>query len=108
MNRNARSFLVEKMTHPAPAGAIEIKRGGKEDNKYHLIVGMMHACPCGCGGYSFMAFEAYGHSSFWSPQPKEGDDLTRLTLTPSIGIRLITDGTYHWHGFLRDGVFEEC
>lgn len=107
MARNAKSFLVDKMSHPAPAGAIEIRRGWKDDNK-HLIIGMLHACPCGCGGYSFMAFEAYNCGPFWSPQPKDGDDLTRLTLTPSIGIRPIVDGTYHWHGFLRDGVFEEC
>jgi hypothetical protein len=107
MPRNAQSFIVETMPRPAPAGAIEIRRGWKEENK-HQIMGMVHACPCGCGGYSFMAFEAYGFKEFWGPQPKDGDDFAKMTLTPSIGFMRQPDGSYHWHGYLRNGVFEEC
>lgn len=33
-----------------------------------------------------------------------------MTLTPSIGIHHVEAGKagYHWHGYLRAGVFEEC
>lgn len=108
MARNAKSFLVDELKMPGQPGAVHIVRGWKDDNK-HLIMGMNHCCPCGCGNWSFMRFEAYGFPNFWGPQPKDGDDLTKLTLTPSIGIHPLADGgAYHWHGFLRDGVFEEC
>ena len=37
-----------------------------------------------------------------------------VTLSPSIGVKFGKDGSrpangdYHWHGFLRAGVFEPC
>lgn len=55
-----------------------------------------------------MGFEAYGFKEHWGPQPKAGDDLTKLTLTPSIGFLRQPGGGHHWHGYLRAGVFEEC
>lgn len=106
MPRNAQSFIVDKMPHPVPAGAIEIRRGWEEATG-DLIMSIKHACPCGCGGNGWMPFEAYGFKEFWSPQPKAGDDLTKMTLTPSIGFRRQPDGSFHWHGYLRNGIFEE-
>lgn len=108
MKRNAQSVVVDKVEIPGNAGEINFVYGWKEDNK-HLIMGMRHCCPCGCGKWGFMDFEAYGFKSFWSPQPKTGDDLSKLTLTPSIGfMKDAKTGIYHWHGYLKNGVFEEC
>ena len=44
------------------------------------IVGFEHSCPCGCGGWTFIRLNPEN----WAPGP------------------------YHWHGFLRNGMFEEC
>lgn len=106
--RNAQSFVVDQVEMPGKPGAINFVRGWEESNK-HLIMGMRHCCPCGCGAWGFMNFEAYGFKEFWSPQSKDGDDLAKLTLTPSIGfMKDKKTGVYHWHGYLRAGVFEEC
>src|SRR5258708_1457058 len=100
MARNAQSFIVEKVEMPGKAGAISFVYGdalGKPDE----IMGMRHACPCGCGNWGWMNFEAHGFPDFWGPQPKKGDDLAKLTLTPSIGFMKSTKtGQYHWHGYL--------
>src|SRR5258708_36869749 len=103
MSRNATSFIVDKMEHPGRPGAImflysETKRP----------VGFSHACPCGCGKWSFIRLdpEAWvpGTTPIWT---RTGDDL-HMTMSPSIGIRpKDASGAYHWHGFLRDGVFGE-
>lgn len=105
--RNAVSSVVDKVTMPGKAGAIHFVYGWDESNK-DSIIGMRHCCPCGCGDWGWMTFEAYGFKEFWGPQPKKDDDLAKLTLTPSIGFRRLPDGGYHWHGYLKAGVFEEC
>lgn len=106
--RNAVSFLVDKVEHPGKAGAIHFVYGGAM-GKPDEILGMRHACPCGCGCWGWLDFEAYGFKDFWEPQPKKGDDLAKLTITPSIGfMKDRLTGIYHWHGYLRAGVFEEC
>lgn len=105
MARNATSFLVEEMRGPSRPGAVMMVRHPDKD----LVVGFNHACPCGCGMWSFIRLNAEG----WAPGTvpiwqRTGDDL-HMTLTPSIGIRpQDAQGRYHWHGFLRNGVFEEC
>lgn len=104
MPRNAVSFLVQRMDTPAKPGAIQIVR--HPDNA--IVVGFNHACPCGCGAWSFIRLNAEG----WTPGTvpiweRTGDDL-HMTLTPSIGIRpQDARGQYHWHGYLKNGVFEE-
>jgi hypothetical protein len=92
------------MEYPGAAGAIRIVRHPDRD----LIVGFEHACPCGCGKLSFIRLNAEG----WAPGTvptwqRTGDDL-HMTLTPSIGIKPLVNGQYHWHGYLREGIFEEC
>jgi len=94
--RNAKSFIVDKVENGAPAGAVEVRR---LDGR---IYGIQHSCPCGCGWLSWLPFDK---EHGWVPE--QTDDLTRLTLTPSIGM-FMGDSPYHWHGHLRDGVFEEC
>jgi hypothetical protein len=105
--RNAQSFVVDEVEIPGKAGAVRFVRGWEEITK-DQIMGMQHCCPCGCGEWGWMNFEAYGFADFWGPQPKIGDDLAKLTLTPSIGFKKQPDGSYHWHGYLKNGVFEEC
>lgn len=106
MPRNAQSFIVEEMETPGKPGAIQFVTRIYEDDKG--IVGFNHACPCGCGKWSFIRLNPErwvpGTAPMWS---RTGDDL-HMTLTPSIGIHPITNGAYHWHGYLRNGVFEEC
>lgn len=103
MKRNAQSFIVTKMEHPGKAGAIQfIQHEGK-------VAGFSHCCPCGCGKWSFVRLNPEN----WAPESRTpmwtrtGDDL-HMTITPSIGIHPVENGAYHWHGYLRNGVFEEC
>lgn len=73
------------------------------------VVGFAHSCPCGCGAHSFVRLNkeewAQG-TQVWERTDAGGDDWSKMTLSPSIGIHPLTDGKYHWHGHLRDGVFE--
>lgn len=68
-------------------------------------LGVVHGCPCGCGKGSALFFRGLGGG-------RQEWDVTgawpNVTLSPSIGIKPVNDGVYHWHGYLRDGVFEEC
>lgn len=101
MARNAVSFLVDKCEQGSPAGAIEVRRFSWIPGREHEIAGIQHACPCGCGLCSWLPF----NNSGWTPD--QTADLTKLTLTPSIGL-WAGQSPYHWHGYLKNGVFEEC
>lgn len=106
MKRNATSFIVPEMEHPGKPGAIQFVRHPFHD----LIVGFNHACPCGCGKWSFIRLNGKGWAAGTVPmwQWVGGDEL-HMTITPSIGIKpQDAQGNYHWHGFLKAGVFEEC
>lgn len=103
MSRNAQSFIADRCEHPAPTGAIVFMTMGPEKK----VAGFSHACPCGCGKWSFIRLNPEN----WTPGTKpmwtrQGDD-ERMTLAPSIGVHPIEQGKYHWHGYLRDGVFVE-
>lgn len=64
--------------------------------------GMRFFCPCGCGGESYMAFSNSG-----SPHPVWAWDGNKKkpTLSPSV---FNTGMPCKWHGFLRNGKWEEC
>jgi len=104
MPRNAKMIVVSETTIPGPAGAVVYVVD--DANK---IIGMNYCCPCGCGRWGFMGLPGYTFSdSTWQVVAGTvgSDD---LTLQPSIGFaRDKTTGQYHWHGYLRVGVFEEC
>lgn len=86
------------------------KYGDEED------VGLLHSCPCGCGMFSSINLKPHGGKT----RPMWTNDGTREVpnLNPSIGIHpwdvtseyperaKVTDGPYHWHGYLRNGVWE--
>lgn len=105
MPRNAQSFIVTSDENLGNPGAIRFARNDRTE-----IVGFTHACPCGCGKRSFIRL----NPSAWAPESRSpmwertGPD-EAMTLTPSIGIKpQDASGAYHWHGYLRNGVFEEC
>lgn len=72
-------------------------------------VGILHSCPCGCGNIGSLNIKEWAEKKgpLWTLSgPREAP-----TLTPSVGIRaygkaIKTDGDFHWHGWLRDGVWE--
>lgn len=66
-------------------------------------------CPCGCGSVHFILLNPPAGAHGWQWDGKR----EKPTLTPSLGMYPkdgnAHDGSgYHWHGFLRAGVFEEC
>lgn len=82
------------------------------------IFGINFGCPCGCGRIYGASFDnrtpdllAIGHKQ---GQWHWDGNRDKPTLTPSLGLHAANgspvgpDGHYHWHGFLRNGVFEEC
>lgn len=68
--------------------------------------GIVHGCPCGCGMQSALWFKGRSHAG--APEWDVAGEWPKVTLSPSIGI--VKDrgtGRFHWHGYLRNGVFEE-
>ncbi len=76
------------------------------------IVGMLHSCPCGCGAIGYLNFDPDRVPA--RPQWKWDGNKEKPTLSPSIGIRPTTgllnqtmcDKKFHWHGYLKKGVFK--
>ncbi len=108
MPKNAQSFIVTSIDGPSKPGAIQFVTRYKGVEAKGPVVGFNHACPCGCGKWSFIRLNPEhwepGTTPMWT---RTGDDL-HMTLSPSIGIKPQTAAGYHWHGYLRNGVFEEC
>ena len=99
--RNADCVIVDHLPFEAPAGHTVYRRGSDG-----AVIGLQFGCPCGCG-------VAYGASFV----PPHGWKLTgtheKPTVEPSLGCypssgNGTSDGTFHWHGYLRAGIFEEC
>lgn len=72
---------------------------------------MMHfSCPCGCGTIQYVLVRPFpGRQLHANTGTKQ-----RPTINPSIGISrfgrdpdIEADG-HHWHGHLRDGIWESC
>lgn len=101
MARNATAFMVagDDPRRTEPGACQFIRTFGTEDR-----IGIIHACPCGCGGRSAMYFRGKGGGS--QEWDVEGE-WPNVTCKPSVGIKPITNGAYHWHGFLKKGVFVE-
>lgn len=86
-----RALIVEDI-EDAPAGAIEIRRGGSWG-----MGGMAFVCPCGCGREGYLPFRdphAVTHPSWiWDGNAEAP------TLEPSV----LQVGGCQWHGWLRAG-----
>lgn len=77
----------------AQPGAFEFYVDGAEDN----VAGMIYACPCGCGATGALAFRPRPSPSWEWDGNREAP-----TLSPSV------HHVGHWHGWLRNGVWESC
>ena len=61
------------------------------------VAGMIFNCPCGCGKQRSLSFEAAE-----SPRWQWDGNHDAPTLSPSV------HWVGHWHGWLRNGVWESC
>lgn len=80
-----------------PAGAVwyYTAEGSEAPAGMHIV------CPCGCGGLWGASF----------PRWTLDGDRDAPTLSPSLRfLEPTSDGSHatHWHGFIRNGVFETC
>ena len=78
--------------------------------------GMNFKCPCGCGAVHGVGFTTRpkdwneGKGARWTWD----GNMEKPTLSPSLGLHRSHEGQtvgadgYHWHGYLKAGVFEEC
>jgi hypothetical protein len=117
MKRNAPAVHVDDIIHDSNAGGsfrwttLYQVEGGP--------YGMTFRCPCGCGAMHGVGFD--NRPSDWGGEAEKKQprwhwdgNKEKPTLTPSLGLRKCRDDQtvgadgYHWHGFLRAGVFEEC
>jgi hypothetical protein len=92
MKRDAKAFEADTADQLRQAGAYRFYgKGGQRD-------GVTFGCPCGCGACFGMSFQGWTVTGEWPA----------VSATPSLGCRTVDEGGFHWHGFLRDGIFEEC
>jgi hypothetical protein len=89
-----------------PVGSASAVAGGQpgayyvtEDRRqFHL------RCPCGvCSKSAVLPLVAEGSTEFWTLSGEPG----RPTLTPSIHWLEADGARTHWHGWLRDGYFDD-
>lgn len=101
--RDAPCVIVGDLPFKAPAGHTVFHRHHHSGKITAIIFG----CPCGCGahhGGRFFGADAWGFDG----------NMERPTVTgsfgckPNVGSPVGPDGTFHWHGHLKAGVFEEC
>lgn len=78
----------------AQPGAFEFYVDHGDDGS---VAGMIYCCPCGCGVTGALAFRP-------RPSPSWEWDGNRHapTLSPSV------HHVGHWHGWLRNGIWESC
>lgn len=114
MPRNAVAFEATERGDRRKPGAYWFMHrydvdGAKETDQR---VGICHACPCGCGAHGAIWFRGGSLNGSGGAPDHEWDvtgEWPKVTLAPSIGFaKDRSTGKYHWHGYLRAGVFEEC
>lgn len=95
--RNAKAHEAPNMelTDLGKPGAYRFIYEDEDDEK---PIGMYHGCPCGCGILGTIFFADSGYTPAWTVE----GEWPNVTLSPSILIN-----KNHWHGYLRNGVFEE-
>ena len=72
-------------------------------------VGMTHSCPCGCGTLGYLNFGENRKPRWTLTGPEDAP-----TFEPSVAMAASADDTNvrydgcHWHGYLRDGLWNSC
>lgn len=116
MARNAIAFEVPDHQHPdaRKAGAFYFMYRWDTDavpmRKTDDRIGIIHACPCGCGFLGAIWFRGKSLNGSGTSAESEWDvvgEWPKVTLAPSIGFARQKDGSHHWHGYLENGVFVE-
>lgn len=100
----------DKFVTEAPAGAFRYTTlYGEPDDAPPS--GMNFKCPCGCGsihGARFRSVEPSAAVWTWDGNREKPTVAPSLGLHPSHEGHSVGADGYHWHGFLKAGVFEEC
>jgi|SRR5208282_1921808 len=102
MKRNAPCVIVDELPFKAPAGHTQFLR-----DVDGIITALTFGCPCGCGAHHGGRFNEPGAWGF-------DGNLEKPTVTGSFGCypsrrdESLSDGKYHWHGHLLQGIFIEC
>jgi hypothetical protein len=77
-------------------------------------VGILSSCPCGCGHIGGMNLKNVPGEKRDRPMWTITGPREAPTLSPSVGIRTGNEqndtesGGYHWHGYLRKGIWESA
>jgi len=94
--------MTEVRTNPVIAKRVDDIDEAKEAGSFEYFVagdnepaGVIYLCPCGCGQIRSLDFKPHG-----SPSWDWDGNVEKPTLTPSV------HWIGHWHGFLRNGVWE--
>lgn len=103
--RNAKAYEIERLkaVEKIPAGAYWFMVMPPGHDNSGTVMGIEHGCPCGCGAKSTVFFKDYTKAEGWTIEKPFPD----ATLRPSLGL-FMGQSPYHWHGYLINGVFEEC
>lgn len=91
-----KATLVDDIDDNNTPGAYEFFDGTKGDGRIH---GMVYCCPCGCGVHGVLYFRRPDRKEF-HPSWEWNGNKESPTLTPSV------HHIGHWHGWLRNGVWE--
>jgi hypothetical protein len=97
MGRNAVAFEAKDSDELVKPGAYRFWQS--DDGKRGITFG----CPCGCGGRFGMSIKNEAGAG-WTVV----GEWPKVTADPSLGCNNQYGPGYHWHGYLRSGVFEEC
>lgn len=104
--RNAKAYEAPSMSLKDLGGPGAYRFIYEDEDDGGEPIGIYHGCPCGCGVLGTIFFKEKGWADPGHGWSVEGD-WPNVTLSPSIGINMQPGGEYHWHGWLRNGIFEE-
>jgi hypothetical protein len=106
-NRSLRAQLIKgrnknERVKQHPGAFCYVSRHGRR-------VGIIHSCPCGCGTLGYLNFGENCAPRWTLTGPEDAP-----TLDPSVAMVAHADDTdirhdgYHWHGYLRNGLWKSC
>jgi hypothetical protein len=101
--RNAEAKEVQELRPGATLGPGEYIFFVRDNG---VKAGINFGCPCGCGQVGGIDFKEANQGQGWEVT----GEWPNTSATPSIGFYGSNkrEQGFHWHGYLRNGVFEEC